>query len=130
MSVDVLAIIKVFKRKLPLNDKDSKQAFRSSLVCLAKLWLTCLSYVVLKLLILQGFIQRVQHDYLSLYECTELLHELLKPIAARCIVLFVRHASLLYDISEAGKLKLTGDMAQVLNLNILPVQNCYVYFEI
>jgi len=69
---------------------------------------------------IKGFIQRVQHDYLSLYECTELLHELLTPIAARCIVLFVRHASFIHDISEAGKLKLTGDMAQ-LELSLTPI---------
>eukprot|EP00112_Aurelia_sp_Birch-Aquarium-sp1_P024876 Seg803.12 transcript_id=Seg803.12/GoldUCD/mRNA.D3Y31 product="Conserved oligomeric Golgi complex subunit 5" protein_id=Seg803.12/GoldUCD/D3Y31 len=62
---------------------------------------------------IREFIQRIQHDYFSLYECKEILHASLKSIAARCLVLFVRHASLLHDISETGKLKLTGDMAQL-----------------
>eukprot|EP00795_Rhopilema_esculentum_P002114 gene2114-17695_t len=62
---------------------------------------------------IRNFIQRIQHDYFSMYECKDVLQESLKPVAARCLTLFVRHASLLHDISETGKMKLTNDMAQL-----------------
>eukprot|EP00794_Sanderia_malayensis_P006110 gene6110-6814_t len=62
---------------------------------------------------IQEFVARVHGDYFSLYEDKDLVEHALQPVAARLLVLFVRHASLLHTISESGKLKLAGDMAQM-----------------
>src|SRR6218665_2734182 len=44
----------------------------------------------------------------------------LRPVASRCLELFVRHTSLLYPLGEAGKLRLTTDYAQM-ELAISPI---------
>lgn len=69
---------------------------------------------------IQDFIKRVQTDYLSLYHCQEFLLQKLELFAIRLMELFVRHACLLRDLSEGGKLKLAADMAQ-LEFTITPL---------
>ncbi|XP_057297247.1 conserved oligomeric Golgi complex subunit 5-like isoform X1 [Hydractinia symbiolongicarpus] len=62
---------------------------------------------------IQKFINRIQSDYLALYNCKDFLIERLEMLACRILELFVRHACLLRDISEGGKLKMAADMAQL-----------------
>ncbi|KAM7439206.1 Conserved oligomeric Golgi complex subunit [Porites harrisoni] len=62
---------------------------------------------------MQDFIIHVQKNYISLYECREMMFERLEVIVCRIVELFVRHASLLRPIGEGGKLKLAADMAQI-----------------
>ncbi|XP_070557668.1 conserved oligomeric Golgi complex subunit 5-like [Ptychodera flava] len=62
---------------------------------------------------LQGFISRVQSDYLTQFKCTEFTMDSVLPLACRTIELFVRHASLLRPIGEGGKMKLAADFAQM-----------------
>ena len=69
---------------------------------------------------IQDFITRVQTDYLSLYHCQDFLLQKLEVFALRLMELFVRHACLLRDLQEGGKLKLAADMAQ-LEFTITPL---------
>jgi len=62
---------------------------------------------------MQDFIIHIQKNYISLYECRELMFERLEEIVCRVVELFVCHASLLRPIGEGGKLKLAADMAQI-----------------
>ncbi|XP_072026015.1 conserved oligomeric Golgi complex subunit 5-like [Amphiura filiformis] len=62
---------------------------------------------------LQGFIARVQADYLSQFQCTDFIIDSIHPIACQAIEQFVRHASLLRPLGEGGKMKLAADFAQM-----------------
>ncbi|XP_021370975.1 conserved oligomeric Golgi complex subunit 5-like [Mizuhopecten yessoensis] len=62
---------------------------------------------------LQDFVTRCQKDYLSQYDCLEFIMESIKPIASRCVMLFVRHASLVRPLGEGGKMRLAADFAQM-----------------
>jgi len=62
---------------------------------------------------LQSFLARSAQDYFSLYHATELVRDELRLVAVRCLDLFVRHASLLRPLGEAGKMKLAADFAQM-----------------
>ena len=62
---------------------------------------------------LQSFLTRCSSDYLSAYHCCRVLRQELRPVAIRCLELFVRHASLVRPLSDAGKMRLAGDFAQV-----------------
>lgn len=45
---------------------------------------------------------------------TCILHDFsIKPIASRCVELFVRHASLIRPLGEGGKMRLAADFAQM-----------------
>ncbi|XP_077981435.1 conserved oligomeric Golgi complex subunit 5-like [Glandiceps talaboti] len=62
---------------------------------------------------LQGFIARVQSDYLTQFKCREFTMDSVLPLACRTVELFVRHASLLRPLGEGGKMKLAADFAQM-----------------
>ncbi|XP_062611400.1 conserved oligomeric Golgi complex subunit 5-like isoform X4 [Saccostrea cucullata] len=62
---------------------------------------------------LQEFVSRCQTDYLSRYECQDFIYDSIKPIACRCVELFVRHASLIRPLGEGGKMRLAADFAQM-----------------
>ncbi|XP_052679211.1 conserved oligomeric Golgi complex subunit 5-like isoform X3 [Crassostrea angulata] len=62
---------------------------------------------------LQEFVSRCQADYLSRYECQDFIYDSIKPIACRCVELFVRHASLIRPLGEGGKMRLAADFAQM-----------------
>jgi len=62
---------------------------------------------------IQEFLARMQSDYLTLYMCGDFTVKRLEMVGSRLLELFVRHASLIRDISEGGSLKLAADMAQL-----------------
>ncbi|XP_033119679.1 conserved oligomeric Golgi complex subunit 5-like [Anneissia japonica] len=62
---------------------------------------------------LQGFIARVQAEYLTPFECTDFVIQTVHPIACQAVELFVRHASLIRPLGDGGKMRLAGDFAQM-----------------
>eukprot|EP00940_MAST-03C_sp_MAST-3C-sp2_P000382 g382.t1 len=68
---------------------------------------------------LQSFLGRLAQFLESVLDC-RVRQELSDLLVGRVVVLFVRHASLLRPLSEAGKLRMTQDMAQ-LELAIGPI---------
>ncbi|XP_060069562.1 conserved oligomeric Golgi complex subunit 5-like isoform X3 [Ylistrum balloti] len=62
---------------------------------------------------LQDFVTRCQTDYLSPFDCQDFIMESIKPIASRCVMLFVRHACLVRPLGEGGKMRLAADFAQM-----------------
>ena len=63
--------------------------------------------------ILQRQLHVFQNVALSPYTYCPLLAEKIKRFVERVLVFFVRQASLVRPLSDAGKLRLTGDMAQL-----------------
>ncbi|KAF6031066.1 COG5 [Bugula neritina] len=62
---------------------------------------------------LQGFLARVQSEYLSLFECTDFILECVQPYLCNGLELFVRHSSLLRPVGDGGKMRLAADFAQM-----------------
>lgn len=62
---------------------------------------------------LQGFIARVMSDYFRHFECYDFVYENTEAIAQRAIEIFIRNASLIRPLGEAGKMRLAADFAQV-----------------
>ncbi|KAF4527765.1 hypothetical protein B566_EDAN016470 [Ephemera danica] len=62
---------------------------------------------------LQGFLSRVATTYLSHFSWPEVTLECVKPVAERCLELFVRLACLVRPLGELGRLKLAADFAQM-----------------
>ncbi|PIK54910.1 putative conserved oligomeric Golgi complex subunit 5 [Apostichopus japonicus] len=62
---------------------------------------------------LQGFISRVQAEYLSQFMCTDFILQSINPVASRGIELFIIHATLLRPLGEGGKMRLAADCAQM-----------------
>ncbi|XP_071960171.1 conserved oligomeric Golgi complex subunit 5-like [Antedon mediterranea] len=62
---------------------------------------------------LQGFVARVQAEYLAPFQCTDFVIQTVHPIACHAVELFVRHASLIRPLGDGGKMRLAGDFAQM-----------------
>ncbi|XP_078469135.1 conserved oligomeric Golgi complex subunit 5 [Lampetra fluviatilis] len=62
---------------------------------------------------LQGFVSRAVSDYFGPWACAALTSRALEAAAARAVRLFVRHASLVRPLGEAGKMRLAADCAQM-----------------
>ncbi|EDV25887.1 uncharacterized protein TRIADDRAFT_24290, partial [Trichoplax adhaerens] len=62
---------------------------------------------------IQRFTDRIKGDYLARLDCIEIVDEMLNSLASRVLELFIRHISLVRPISDAGKLKIAADMAQM-----------------
>ncbi|XP_037078671.1 conserved oligomeric Golgi complex subunit 5-like, partial [Pollicipes pollicipes] len=61
---------------------------------------------------LQAFIARVVDDYLSPFNCKQLLSDSKLELGRRALHLFVRHAALVRPMGAAGRLKMAADCAQ------------------
>lgn len=61
---------------------------------------------------LQDFIARIWRDYLSPFECRDLINEETTSVARKACRLFLTHASLIRPLGEGGKLRLATDFAQ------------------
>uniref|UniRef100_UPI00359007C5 conserved oligomeric Golgi complex subunit 5 n=1 Tax=Myxine glutinosa TaxID=7769 RepID=UPI00359007C5 len=68
---------------------------------------------------LQNFVSRSTADYFSQFACRAMVAKALAPLACRVLDLFVRLACLICPLSEAGKLRLAADCAQM-ELAIVP----------
>uniref|UniRef100_A0A8C4R8S3 Conserved oligomeric Golgi complex subunit 5 n=1 Tax=Eptatretus burgeri TaxID=7764 RepID=A0A8C4R8S3_EPTBU len=62
---------------------------------------------------LQNFVSRSTTDYFSQFACRTMVTKALAPLACRVLDLFVRLACLIRPLSEAGKLRLAADCAQM-----------------
>ena len=63
---------------------------------------------------LQGFLSRVNADYLSGFACRpQFLSSCTSPLAVKCLEQFVLHASLTRPLGTAGQMRLASDCAQL-----------------
>ncbi|XP_046397623.1 conserved oligomeric Golgi complex subunit 5 [Ischnura elegans] len=72
---------------------------------------------------LQRFLSRVASDYLSKYNCQELILECVLPVVERCLHLFMRHACLVRPVGAGGRAKLASDFTQV-EIAVEPLLSC------
>lgn len=62
---------------------------------------------------LDQFVSRAANTYLAQFICTDFIIHSVRPVVCRCMELFVQQTSLVCPLSEAGKLRLAADYAQL-----------------
>lgn len=62
---------------------------------------------------LNQVLQRICRDHLQLYNCKAILNPYLNQLAARCIELFIRHASIVRPLSDHSRKRLVDDSIQL-----------------